>query len=246
MPGITLKAPLRVQRGGDVLSMQAATSVYAKYIKPNIQEQFRLLPDSLLIGSLVLALVTQSFSMSMFAVSLLEAGLLGSGIKSLFGYLDLVHTAPADPTNVNVCASSYTTPSLETVMRLGMTTIPSAFPSFPVYFLATAISYVVGTMWNQKKELEALGPSYASRFYIAVAISFILLAALSTYRLANSCDGVGIVLASSFLGLIIGYLLVQQNYLIFGRDSTNLTGIPLLRERTKDGKPLYVCPQQAK
>jgi hypothetical protein len=44
-----------------------------------------------------------------------------------------------------------------------------------------------------------------------------------------------------FFGLVVGALLLLQNTYLFGRDSTNFSGIPLLRDRTKDGKPLYVC-----
>jgi hypothetical protein len=55
----------------------------------------------------------------------------------------------------------------------------------------------------------------------------------------------GTVIASLALGLFVGALILYQNAMLLGRDSTNLTGIPLLRERTRDKKPLYVCPQKA-
>ena len=43
---------------------------------------------------------------------------------------------------------------------------------------------------------------------------------------------------------IVGGLIVFQNNQLFGRDAINLTGIPLLKERARDGRPLYVCPQK--
>jgi RsiW-degrading membrane proteinase PrsW (M82 family) len=99
-------------------------------------------------------------------------------------------------------------------------------------------------MYTQKDELQALGPAYAARFYIAIFASFLLLVIVTFYRIANGCDGLGTVIFTLFFGFLIGALLVYQNNSLLGRDSTNLTGIPLLRERTRDGRPLYDCPQK--
>ena len=45
------------------------------------------------------------------------------------------------------------------------------------------------------------------------------------------------------IGLVVGFLLVRQNISLLGPTSINLLGIPLLRNRTADGKKLYVCPK---
>jgi RsiW-degrading membrane proteinase PrsW (M82 family) len=86
-----------------------------------------------------------------------------------------------------------------------------------------------------------LGPEYAARFYISIVITTLLLFSTITYRIAFGCDGTGILILTALLGILLGALLVYQNNYLFGRDATNLTGVPLLVERTKDGKPLYVC-----
>ena len=122
----------------------------------------------------------------------------------------------------------------------------SALPSSPIFILTTATSYIIGSMYSQKQELEALGPAYSARFYIAIAASTLLLFAVSMYRMSNSCEGLGVILMSIILGIIVGGLIVFQNNQLFGRDATNLTGIPLLKERTRDGRPLYVCPQKTR
>lgn len=223
--------------------------VWNNYILTNLQEQVRLLPDSIIFGSLFIALLTQSYATVIFAVSMLEAGIAGGLLQALFTYMDILHTAPANPDRPSACVSGYTTPTLETLFsickdKLCAGKISSGLPSYPVYFLATAISYVVGTMYTQKQELEALGPAYAARFYIALFSSFLLLVLVSFYRLANGCDSLGILIFTLLFAFLIGGLLVYQNTYLLGRDSTNLTGVPLLRERTRDGKPLYICPQK--
>lgn len=240
-----MRSPLRIQKGGaDFLDMANVEYAWKTFLKPNITEQIRILPDSLVFGSLLVALLTQSFSTIVFALTLLETGLIGKGLQSLFQYLDIVHTSPAAASNAPMCLSSYYTPTLETLMSFGKSEIPGGVPSFPIYFLATASAYVVGSMIQQKKELEALGKSYSARFYMAILTTMLLLLAVCAYRMALGCDTFGIVFLSLVIGFIIGGLLLFQNTSLFGRDSTNLLGIPLLRERTRDGKPLYVCPQK--
>jgi hypothetical protein len=245
------KSPLKIQRGGspDFLDMSNVQSLWETYLVPNFEEQIRILPDSIIFGSLFLALVTQSYSTVMFAVAMLEAGIAGGLLQALFTYMDILHTAPSNPDKPYLCMSGYTTPTLETLFsickdKLCSGKISSGVPSFPIYFLATAISYVVGSMYTQKEELEALGPAYAARFYIALFASFLLLVIVTFYRVANGCDGLGTIIFTLFFGFIIGALLVYQNMALLGRDAINLTGVPLLRERTRDGKPLYVCPQK--
>ncbi len=244
------KSPLRVQKGGaDFLDMNNLQYIWNTYIIPNFQEQIRLIPDSIIFGSLFVALLTQSYSTVMFAVAMLEAGIAGGLLQALFTYLDLFHTAPSIPEKPLSCVSGYTTPTLETLFsickeKMCGAKIASGVPSFPIYFLATAISYVIGSLYTQKQELEALGPAYAARFYIAIFASFLLLIIASFYRIANGCDGFGTIIMSLLFGIVIGGLLLYQNFFLLGRDATNLTGVPLLRERTRDGKPLYVCPQK--
>lgn len=244
------KSPLRIQRGGaDFLDMYTLQYIWDTYILPNFEEQIRILPDSIIFGSLILALLTQSYSTVMFAVAMLEAGIAGGLLQALFTYMDILHTAPSNPDKPYMCVSGYATPTLETLFsickdKLCSGKISSGVPSFPVYFLSTAISYVIGSMYMQKEELEALGPAYAARFYIALFASFLLLTIVTFYRVAHGCDGLGTIIFTLLAGFLVGGLLMYQNMALLGRDATNLTGVPLLRERTRDGKPLYVCPQK--
>ena len=219
--------------------------VWEHYIQANFTEQIRILPDSILLGSALLSFITQSYSSTILFLSLLEATAIGMGVKQLFGFLDMEHMTQEPSDSLKYCVSGTTSPTLETLAYLGRESITSAFPSFPIYFLATASSYIVGSMFAQKEELEALGPSYSSRFYLSVFVSSLLVLIVSTYRLYYHCEGVGTVIGTFLLGIVIGGLILYQNNMLLGRDSTNLTGIPLLRERTRDKKPLYVCPQKA-
>ena len=239
-------SPLHMRGGGlgDAIATQWGNA--SSLFKPLISEVFRLMPDGILFGSAFFALMSQSFPMAMFVVAMLEASLVGVGLQKLMTYMDLARTLPSLTAEPEKCYPSTFAPSLESVMTFNRGTLSSAFPSFPIWFMSTASAYVVGSVWSQKRELEALGPEYAARFYIAVAVTTLLLFATITYRLAYACDGVGILLVTAIFGLVLGSLLVYQNNYLIGRDATNFSGIPLLIERTKDGKPLYVCTEKGK
>jgi hypothetical protein len=234
-------SPLHMKGGGlgDAIATQWGN--VSSIFKPLVSEIFRLLPDGILFGSAFFALMSQSFPMAMFVVSMLEASAVGLLLQKLMTYMDLARTLPSLTNDPAKCFPSTFAPSLESVMTFHRDNLSSAFPSFPIFFMSTASAYIVGSVWSQKRELEALGPEYAARFYIAIAITTLLLFATMTYRLAYACDGVGILIVTLILGLVLGGLLVYQNNYLLGRDATNFSGIPLLIERTKEGKPLYVC-----
>ena len=234
-------SPLLMKGGGLTDALITQWDKASGIFKPLIAEVFRLMPDGVLFGSAFFALLSQSYPMAIFVVTMLEASLVASGLQKLMTYMDLAHTLPSLPDDMSKCYPSTFAPSLETLMTLNRDTLSSAFPSFPIFFMSTAAAYIVGSMWSIKRELEALGADYAARFYIAIFVSSLLLFATTTYRLAYGCDGVGILLMTLLLGLTVGGLLAYQNVYLLGRDAVNFAGVPLLVERTKDGKPLYVC-----
>lgn len=242
-----------IMRGGALLSLLPRNGInapgfgsklfqeFTAPIKPTLFEVFRRMPDGILFGSAFFALLSQSYPMAMFVVSMVETSIVGAALQKLLTFMDLATTLPSPTDYAEKCSSSVFGPSLETLMTFNRTAIGSAFPSFPVFFLSTAAAYIVGSLWAQKRELEALGPEYAARFYLAIAITTILLFAIMAFRLTFACDGVGIMIVSAIIGFVLGGLLIYQNNYLLGRDSTNFSGIPLLVDRTKDGKPLYVC-----
>lgn len=234
-------SPLVMRGGGLTDAVTTQMGKVSGIFKPLVSEIFHLLPDSILFGSAFFALISQSYPMTIFVASMFESSFIAIALKKLMTYMDIARSLPTLSEDPQKCMPSTFAPSLESVIGFSRDSIESGFPSFPIFFMSAASAYVVGSVWSQKQELEALGPEYAARFYIAVSITTLLLFATISYRLAYTCDTAGILIVTTIIGLVIGGLILYQNTYLLGRDSTNLSGIPLLRERTKDGKPLYVC-----
>ena len=121
--------------------------------------------------------------------------------------------------------------------------IPNPVPSAPIDILSVASAYIFSSLNTQSKELAALGPAYSSRYYVSAIFLTMLIFLFVSFRIAFGCESLGTIIISVPIGLILGMLLVQQNTRLFGPESVNLVGIPLLQGRTATGKKIYVCPK---
>ena len=201
------------------------------YPGAGLREVIRLTPDSLLLGTGFFALITQNFALGMLFASLFETAFITVGLQSLFGYIALKDNPP--------------NPTLQSMSSFFKVAPQSSFPSPPIFILTTAVMYVITAMQGFSQELSELGPGYSSRYYIGFFLSLVVLFIASAYRFLTGCDGFGTIILSLLFGLALGITLCWQNNSLFGRESTNILGIPMFANRTADGKPIYICPQQS-
>ena len=61
------------------------------------------------------------------------------------------------------------------------------------------------------------------------------------YLLLYGCESMGSSTSALLFGGITAIIIVSINVQLFGKDSINFLGIPLLRNKTVDGKPIYIC-----
>jgi hypothetical protein len=112
------------------------------------------------------------------------------------------------------------------------------FPNSPMYFICFAAAYCIQSMYFFSQECSELGPQYSNRPYLAIIASAMFVLLYSIYLLAFSCDS-GFTLAFSIvLGLLAGYLICYQNFLLFGKSAVDLLFIPSLARRTGMD---YIC-----
>ncbi|NBO70524.1 MAG: hypothetical protein EBU66_05525 [Bacteroidetes bacterium] len=212
-----------------------------------VQECMRIFPDSLLLGSGVYALVTQSLAYGILFLTLIESSFIYSVINTFSSYVSLLGRFPPSTGFASEkCRSGFVMPiaTLDTLSMFGQYPHRYPFPSAPIFMLSVASSYIFTTLQQQKNELEALGPVYATRYYMSALFLLVILAIFISFRSSMGCDTMANLIISSVVGLILGTLLVSQNLRLFGPQSINLIGIPLLRNRTSSGGTLYICPTQ--
>jgi hypothetical protein len=216
-------------------------SVRNDVVVPTFHEFMRSLPDSLLFGSSIFGLITQSFPVGIFVLAMMELALTQRLIGGFFQATggDNLHAAS------DICMSGL--PSPYQISLVGTILQETTFPSGAVFFVSGVIAYTLASSFNFTKELEELGkkePEWKARIPLGVVFSFLFMLLFSFWRYANGCESAPVILGSVFFGLLVGGLIYLLHVYLFGRDAINFLGVPLLASRAALGRPLYACAKQ--
>lgn len=216
----------------------------AETLKAVTGEMIRILPDGLVFMSGFFSLLTSSMPQFVLFFSLLESIAVFHLLRMGSSSFDFGFVKPMEKSQSAFCKSGFQSATFSS-LSLFSTDSRSAFPSAPLYIISVAAAYLFNSLRAQMKELEALGPDFSPRFYISIMALSTLLFFIGSYRMFFECDSAPVVIMSILLGLLVGSILVAQNYTLFGAESTNLSGIPLLRNKTATGEAMYICTKTA-
>jgi hypothetical protein len=194
-------------------------------------EALYMFPDSILYGSFLMGLTTLSSVHTIFFISILL------GLVVLFGLqngMALLYGSNISDLKCKPQLFKYTFEQL--FIR------PSASnPSYGVYLISFACAYLATSLYMLKDELEVLDISKMKQYYISISSLFAVALLYLMFRLVSECDSLGSSITGFIFGGIIGVLMVNMNVTLFGKESVNFLGIPLLRNKSSDGSPIYIC-----
>jgi hypothetical protein len=207
---------------------------------PVIGEVIRMFPDAILWGVGLFSVLTVSYPFLMFFIALIGSLLIFYGIQGANTYLGIFSERHSKDSYMGQCKTGYVSLTFETLSIFGINK-SLAFPSSQIYIIAVAISYLSSVMFILKNDLQALGTDYASRLYLSgIGMASVLVLAM-IYRAFMKCDSILIIILSLILGLAVGTTLMSINATLFGKNSINVLGIPLLYNSTASGQPMYIC-----
>lgn len=213
-------------------------------IYPAFQDLIRSTPDSLFLGTLIFALITQSFPLGIFVLAMMEFGALHHAFA---GFVGAVTGSNEAKPGSDVCLPGI--PSPYQISLVGKILAGAAFPSGPIFFVSAAIIYLVLSVNNFKEELDELGKQnseWTTRIPLSITFSTLILIFICLYRYINLCENVITILGSFLFGTSAGGIVYLIHVYLFGRDSINFLGLPLLADRAANGRPLYVCSRNQK
>lgn len=213
-------------------------SVSSDFFLPTFNGFMSSLPDALLFGSAIFAFMTQTFPMAILVLTVIELTI----IHRLFG--GFIGAVSGDNTHAEGQGCSASTPSLYSFNALGSILEQVAFPSGPIFLISGVMSYSIASLLNFRSELDELAKKdseWKIRLPLAGAFSAAFLILFVVWRVAKGCDSVLASLGSSLFGVLVGGGLYLLHVYLFGRDSINFLGVPLLADRAAGGRPLYVC-----
>jgi len=204
-------------------------------------EMGRILPDALVMGIGFFSMITLSFPYFVFFVSLLESLLVFHGLRNANEYMNFIDTKITGYGQTKTCRAGHSDLTMSTLSMFG-SGIVSGFPSSALYIVSVACTYIISAMMNFKAEIELLGDDATSKWWTSLISSILLILSLFLFRVAYECDTLVNLVVSIIVGVIVGALLVVQNSKLFGLNSLNVLGVPILKQRTADGGTLYICP----
>ena len=209
-----------------------------KYIMLIIIEIFNIMPDAIILGTGFFSFITASSQLFILFLTLLESLGIYYGIHKINKFLGVfVETSKKNPK----CKISFVNTTLNSI-AISKESTHFTFPSYHVYTISFFISYLLTNLMYFKDNIEVLNKdSFASRLAIAAVPLLIILFLSISYRLLNRCESSSVLFWTLFLGMIIGFLLFEQNKSLFGNQGINILGIPLLYNVTADGNPIYLC-----
>jgi hypothetical protein len=118
-------------------------------------------------------------------------------------------------------------------------------PSYYSMFLGFLGAYIGSLPVIYQKEI-AYSPKRAASTTTGLVILGLVVIIGTVYRILSECETPTSMFVGLFGGAVVGCLCVAFLAMISERRLTNILSFPLIRNKTTDGKPIYVCEKVVK
>lgn len=188
-------------------------------------------PDALLFGSMFMGLITVSLQQTLLFLSFFESFAILYGLQNIYSFI-----FEGEINKTQTCKSKFHTLVFEDLFSS-----PSAnIPSYAVYTITFACTYLIQSFNAVKNELDVLDIN-KNQYKFSVSILIFIIFLFAALRLWLSCDSGTAVLLGLLFGSIVALYIHYQNQTLFGKNSVNFLPIPLIRNKTADNEPIYIC-----
>lgn len=217
--------------------------IYTDYVAAALLHNLQILPETLMCGLVLLAIVLANPAVVTLAAGTAGAqlliGAMGRIVMNFQPEQAVVSTAS------DSCRAGFIGKSWDRILR--GTAAPELLwhPLAPSTYTAT-VSFLAG--WGYalsqlyKDEVNA-GVLSGSTMLTANIIMGLILVLAVVFRVYSGCDTPMGAVTGLVVGLILGYFGAVTIGYATDRRLTNIWGIPLLRDRINDGQPVYVCDE---
>jgi len=202
-----------------------------------IMYNLQILPETLMCGTILLAVLLANQSLAAIAIGTAITQLLVEGVGSFLPGEQIV-------SNLDHCQSGVMATSLAKLLRGVKNPNTLWRPLAPSVYTAT-IGFFAGWGFALQQlytdEIQAGVVNRSTLVTVSIITAMVMILAV-VFRVARGCDTLMGALGGILLGLALGYAgCVIMGY-ASNRKITNIWGIPLLRDRINNGSPLYYCP----
>jgi hypothetical protein len=219
------------------------TSSFLSFLREGFQYNLQVLPDVITSASLLFAILFQSPPMAVFAGAIVVVSLLHGYMARFLG--SVFPNMANEVKHEDRCSGRFPGVSL---LRLNYLASNKKFgdieseswPSFYTTFFGFLIGWIGLLPAIYERELD-LSPRRAAAVKGGQVLLGVVGVLIAAYRALSNCEGYLSIFLGMLAGFVMGALLVLAVAWVSDRRATNILGMPLLRDKAEDGKPIYVC-----
>jgi hypothetical protein len=203
----------------------------------------QVFPDTVTAASLLFALLFQSPPLATLGAGFIFLNFLHPKLAEFTTrFVSNVMGPEVDP---QLCSGQFPGISYDRLMTMSSERTFGAlnragWPSFYSVFLGYLIGWIGPLPVIYSKEINA-SPRRKGAVTLGLVVLGLIVLTAAIFRVTSGCDTAFGVFVGMLAGLFIGGLLVLGIAWISERRMTNILGMPLIRGKTTDGKPIYVC-----
>ena len=218
-------------------------SKFTSFMKNTAPEPFieihRLMPDSILFGSILLYFLTHNYAFGIFSIFICEI----IGTHKLISWISTEAVGPAklDTEKFLKCYSGYKSARYDYKKIFSR----NSFPSYGMFSITSIGVYLALAMLEFSNTLNAMDQTtrdqnWSSRSIVAYSL---ILSVITVYMIVRwiSCESIGELSIAIILAIVTGLLFFYINKAIFGEEAMNFLGLPYLVSKESQGAPIYIC-----
>ena len=212
---------------------------YTDYLAATLMFNLQILPDSLISGLVILAVVLANQAIMALAAGAIGTQLLTGAVGRLI--MQMLPGAAERTSSMDMCTAGFIGKFWERLSNIPENLWHPRAPSVYMATIGFFVGYGAALQTLYKEEIDAKVMSRSSLMTTAI-ISFLLLVTTIVFRVSFGCESIFGAVAGAAFGILLGYLGAIALGYATDRRATNLWGIPLLRDRINAGSALYICP----
>lgn len=216
-------------------------AIFTDYVAAAIIYNLQILPESVLVGLVILAIVLANGPVTALAAGVAGTQLLGGTVGRLV--MKYAPDSASVTSSMDACTQGYVGKSWDRLLRGTANPEQLWHPLAPSIFQATVgflagYGFSLNQIYSEEINAGVLSKSMMQTISIIAALLMILAV---VFRVMSGCETVIGAVGGTAFGLILGYFGTVALAYATGRRATNIWGIPLLQDRINSGAPVYIC-----
>jgi len=214
------------------------TGVFDKFKEATVSpvlELCRLIPDSILFGSIVLYFLTQNIAFGIFGIFIVETVFSHRLISWL--YTQSVGPSRSMTADTIKCHAGFRTPQWKVDRMFSH----DNYPSYSIFSITSIGTYLYLATSEFSSTLKAMGSQWESRQMVASSLLALVLVCFVLVRWSAGCESWAEMGIAMLFAIIVGIVFFFINKNLFGVEGMNFLGLPYLVSKESKESPIYIC-----